>query len=78
MEFRFRALEQGACLKSLSSTNSMQGFTLAAIKGMEKHLNSILDLNYWRTSGRKVYFYITPCYKMNFMFLIRLAKNEIK
>ena len=38
MKYRSRALGQGACLKDLSRTITMQGFTLIAIIGAEKTL----------------------------------------
>ena len=36
MKFRSRALGQGACLKGMSRTITMQGFTLKAITNTEK------------------------------------------
>ena len=36
MKYRSRALGQGACLKGMSRTTAMQGFTLMAITDAEK------------------------------------------
>ena len=36
VKYRSRAPDQGACLKSMSMTITMQGFTLAAINDVEK------------------------------------------
>ena len=36
MKYRSRSAGQGACLKGMSSTITMQGFTLAAITDAEK------------------------------------------
>ena len=36
MKYRSRALDQGVCLKGMSRTIAMHGFTLAAITDAEK------------------------------------------
>ena len=36
MKYRTRSADQGACLKGMSRTTIMQGFTLAAITDAEK------------------------------------------
>ena len=37
MKYRSRSAGQGACLKAMSRTITMQGFTLAAITNAEKN-----------------------------------------
>ena len=45
-----RALGHGACFKSMSKTNTMQGFTLAAITSAEKH--TLIEPRYEKTGLR--------------------------
>ena len=52
VKYRSRAPGQGACLKSMSMTITMQGFTLAAINDAEKtKLRSNFEVKIFKVNG---------------------------
>ena len=52
MKYRSRALGQGACLKGMSRTITMQGFTLMAITDAEKtKLRSNFEVKICKVNG---------------------------
>ena len=52
VKYRSRALGQGACLKSMSTTITMQGFTLAAINDAEEtKLRSNFEVKICKVNG---------------------------
>ena len=55
MKYKSRASGQGACLKRMSRTIIMQGFTLTTITATEKYTlvldSTQLDVNFYKVDG---------------------------